>query len=78
MVLCVAVRDMLRKRGERRGDLLADLRIGDRSFWPDGVARDRNALTRSVDDVGMDVAQHLAQGVMGICPTGRVPHPRRR
>jgi len=46
MVLCVAVRDMLRKRGERRGDLLADLRIGDRSFWPDGVARGRLRQSR--------------------------------
>ena len=61
---------MTRERGDRFGDLLARGRIGDRPVGADGVPRQRDARAGCLDDVGVDVAEHLAQRVVRVRAAG--------
>src|SRR4051794_23475243 len=65
-VLGRAPAHVLGQRAERRGDLRAERRVGDEPVRPDGVAGDRDARAGLLDDVGADVAEHLAQRVVGV------------
>jgi ribosomal protein S18 acetylase RimI-like enzyme len=69
--------NVMSERGDRAGDLLASARIDDRPIRPDGVPSQGDAPAGRLDDIGVDVSEHLAQRVVGVGSAGGRGRSRR-
>src|SRR3954447_20246838 len=63
--------DVARKLLERAGDAVAGVLVRHHAVLAHHLALERHADAGGLDDVRVRVAQHLAQGVVGIGATGR-------
>jgi ribosomal protein S18 acetylase RimI-like enzyme len=67
----IAVGDTAHEGRECSRDLVACRGVNDRPVWADGIPGQRNARARRLNDVGVDVAEDLAERVVRVRPACR-------